>query len=333
VAAQIEFCLLGPLTVRRGGVAVTVPQGKQRVILAMLLLNANQIVRLDELAETLWVAGPPPSGPVAVQNYLMRLRNTLGDAGRDRIITRPHGYLIRVTASELDVTRFEALLGAAREAARDGSWDQAATHARAALELWRGEPLADVDSETLSAREVPRLAELRLQAQETRIDADLHLGRHTDVITELRQLAGAHPLRERLHAQLMLAFYRDGRQAEALAAYQAAREILVAELGTEPGTELRRVHQQILTGDPALAASEPAQPVAGSAGPAVPQELPARVRHFTGRAGELATLTGLLDQAGDETPGTLVITAIGGTAGVGKTNHRANTPDRYQFAT
>jgi len=319
VAAEIEFGLLGPLTVRAGGVAVTVPRGKQRVILALLLLNAGQIVRLDEFTETLWVSGPPPSGPVAVQNYVMRLRNTLGDAGRDRIITQPRGYLIRVAANELDLSRFEALLGAARTAARDGSWDQAATHAGAAVELWRGEPLADVDSETLSAREVPRLAELRLQAQETRIDADLHLGRHTDVIPELRQLTGAHPLRERLYAQLMLAFYRDSRQAEALAAYQAAREILVAELGTEPGTGLRRLHQQILTGDPAVAASESAQPVTGSEGSAVPRELPAQVRHFTGRAGELAALTGMLDQAGDETPGTLVITAIGGTAGVGKT--------------
>lgn len=163
VAAEIEFCLLGPLTVRRGRGTVTVLRGKQRVILAMLLLNVGQIVRLDELAETLWISGPPPSGPVAVQNYVMRLRNTLGDAGRNRIVTQPRGYLISVAADELDLSRFEALAGAARTAARDGSWEQAAAHARAALELWRGEPLADVDSEALAAREAPRLAELRLR--------------------------------------------------------------------------------------------------------------------------------------------------------------------------
>jgi DNA-binding SARP family transcriptional activator len=319
VAAEIEFCLLGPLLVRRGGVAVPVPRGKQRVILAMLLLNAGQVVRVDALAEALWGSGPPSSGPVAVQNYVMRLRNTLGDADRDRIITKPSGYLIRVEADELDVSHFEALLGAARAAARDGSWDQAASHAQAAMELWRGEPLTDVVAETLLARETARLAELRLQTLETRIDADLHLGRHTDTITELVQLAGAHPLRERLHGQLMLALYRDGRRAEALAAYQAARDILVAELGTEPGTELRTLHQQMLTVDPVLAAPERAPPVSGGTEAAVPQELPARVRHFTGRAGELAALTRLLDQASAETPGTVVISAIGGTAGVGKT--------------
>lgn len=128
MAAEIEFCLLGPLMVRRRSAAVPVPRGKQRMILAILLLNAGQVVRVDELAETLWASGPPPSGPVAVQNYVMRLRNTLGDIGRARIITQPPGYLIRVQAEELDLSRFEALLDAAREAAQEDSWDQAATY-------------------------------------------------------------------------------------------------------------------------------------------------------------------------------------------------------------
>jgi DNA-binding SARP family transcriptional activator len=119
--------------------------------------------------------------------------------------------------------------------------------------LWRGEPLSDAGSEILAAREVPRLAELRLQALEFRIGADLHLGRHGEVIAELRRLAGAHPLREHFHAQLMLALYRDGRQAEALAAYEQARQVLAEELGTDPGTGLRDLHQQMLTSDPALA--------------------------------------------------------------------------------
>lgn len=282
MATEVEFCLLGPLVVRRRGATVAVSPGKQRVILAMLLLNAGQVVSTDELAETLWSSGPPPSGLVAVQNYVMRLRNALGDIGRDRILTQPPGYLIRVLADEFDVTRFETLLAEARAAARDGRWQEAQARARAALELWRGQPLADVDSDALAAREVPRLEELRLQALETRIDADVRLGRHADVVAELRQLASAHPLRERLHAQLMLALYRDSRQAEALAAYQVARQLLIDELGAEPGPELRALHQQILTGDPAIAGPEPPLSITGTARPDDgAQRRPAKIRRRT----------------------------------------------------
>jgi DNA-binding SARP family transcriptional activator len=314
-----EFGLLGPLMVRRGGVAVPVPRGKQRAVLAVLLLNAGQAVPVHELAETLWGSVPPPSAPVSVRNYVKRLRHALGEAGRARISTQPPGYLISADPGELDVSQFEALLEAARAAARDGSWEAAARQARAALSLWRGDPLADVESDALALREVPRLTELRLQAAETRLDAHLHLGRYAEVIIELRQLVGAYPLRERLHAQLMLALYRDCRQAEAFAAYQDARDILVAELGTEPGSELRALHQQILTGDPALAVAQPATLAAGSARVVTPRELPAGVRQFTGRTRELAELTELLDQTDANSPGMVVISAIGGTAGVGKT--------------
>jgi DNA-binding SARP family transcriptional activator/Tfp pilus assembly protein PilF len=313
---ETEFCLLGPLTVRHGEAAVPVARGKQRAVLAALLLNANQVVPVDELAETLWGADPPPSARVTIQNNVMRLRKALGGEDAGRILTQPRGYCIRVADDELDVTRCEALLEGARAAARDGSWEVAADRAHAALKLWRGRPLADVESDLLASREVPRLEELRLHAQETRIDADLHLGRHGEVIGELRQLVVSHPLREPLHAQLMLALYRDGRQAEALAAYSIAREILVGELGAEPGSELQEVHQGILSADPALAGPGEA-PVASGVG--VPRELPAGVRHFTGRARELAALTGLLSAADGQAPGTVVISAIGGTAGVGKT--------------
>jgi DNA-binding SARP family transcriptional activator/Tfp pilus assembly protein PilF len=313
----MEFCLLGPLLVRRDDTTVPVGAGKQRAVLAALLLNANRVVPVEELAETLWGTAPPPSARVTVQNYVVRLRKALGEEGHGRIGTQPRGYMISVADSELDTTRFEVLLGTARRAARDGLWDAAATQARGALALWRGEPLSDVESELLASREVPRLADLRLQALETRIDADLHLGRPAEVTAELRRLAAAHPLREHLHALLMLALYRDGRQAEALAAYQAARHVLLEELGTEPGSELRVLHQQILNADPALDLAAPVLP-GGVAGPVVPQDLPADVRHFTGRAGELAALTGLLDETA-QTPGMVVISAIGGTAGVGKT--------------
>jgi len=319
MATQTEFCLLGPLVVRCGGALVPVQPGKQRAALAALLLDAGRVVSVDELAETLWGSQPPPSARVTVQNYMMRLRKALACTGHARIATQPGGYLISLDSGELDVSRFEVLLEAARTAARDGSWDAAAGQARGALTLWRGEPLADLGSELLARREGPRLAEMRMQAVELRIDADLHLGRHGDVIGELRRLAAGEPLRERLHALLMLALYRDGRPSEALASYQRARQILAEELGTEPGTELRELHQRILTEDPALAIPGARRLTAGDPGPAVPRQLPATVAHFTGREGELAALTGRLDQAGDQTPGTVVISAIGGMAGVGKT--------------
>ena len=313
----MQFGLLGPLVVRRGETVVPVQAGKQRVVLAALLLNANRVVPVDVLAETLWGTAAPASARVTVQNNVARLRKALGDEGRSLIITQPRGYVIRVADGELDMTEFEALLGAARQAAREGSWDTAGAEARAALALWRGAALVDVESELLAVREVPRLADLRLQAVEIRIEADLNLGRHAEVTGELRQLTAAHPLRDHLYGLLMLALYRDGRQAEALAAYQAARRVLIEELGTEPGPGLRSLHQQILAGDPVLDLPAPRRPAAAS-GRLVPRELPGGVRHFTGRAGELAALTGLLDEP-SEGRGIVVISAIGGTAGVGKT--------------
>lgn len=236
-------------------------------MLAALLLNANRVVPLDELAESLRGPAPPPTARVAVQNHVMRLRKTLPGTGGSRIRTQPPGYVIRVEASELDVTRFEALLAGARAAAHASSWDAAARQAREALALWRDEPLTGVESELLAMREVPRLAELRLQALELHIHAGLELGHHGEMISELRRLTGTHPLRERLHAMLMLALYRDGRKAEALAAYQHARQVLVSELGSEPGIGLQELHQRILCADPALAVPPAAPPASGGAGP------------------------------------------------------------------
>lgn len=302
---------------RIGGVMVSVQKGKQRAVLAALLLKPGRAVSLDELAETLWGPDPPPSARVTIQNYVMRLRKALGDGGSPRISTLSSGYAIQVEPGELDITRFEDLLGAATSAAREGRWQDAAERARSAVSLWRGDPLADVGSELLADREVPRLAEMRLRALETGHDADLNLGRHADVITGLRQLAACHPLRERLHAQLMLALCRDGRQAEALAAYQHARQVLIEELGTGPGPGLRELHQQILTGDPALVLPQAAPRGTRPAPSRVPRELPAGVPHFTGRADMLATLTEAMSRP--ECSGTVVILAVNGTAGVGKT--------------
>jgi DNA-binding SARP family transcriptional activator/tetratricopeptide (TPR) repeat protein len=294
-----------------------VASGKQRAILAALLLSADRVVSLDDLTEVLWGTAPPPSARVSVQNHVMRLRKSLGADARIR--THPHGYEIGIGDGELDVSKFEAHLAAARSAAREGSWDTASEQAHSGLALWRGAPLADVESDLLATRDVPRLAELQVQAVEVRLHADLRLGRHAEVITELQGLASAHPLRERLHALLMEALYREGRQADALAAYARARQTLADELGTEPGAELRELQRQILNGDPAL--DPPARRVPGTANsrPLVPRQLPPAVPGFTGRTSELRDLTRMLDESVADSPGTVVISAIGGTAGVGKT--------------
>jgi len=323
---ELEFCLLGPVAVRRGGVAVPVSRGRQRTVLALLLLNAGRAVSVDEIAEALWGWSPPPSASATVRNYVKRLRRGLGDSDQSRIVTQPPGYLIQAGPGELDVTRFEALLKAARTAALRASWSAAADQARAALAQWRGEPLADVKSEVLSLREVPRLTELRLQAVELQLDAELHLGRHAAVIAELERMAAAHPLREHVYVLLMLALYRDGRQAEALAVYRRARQVLVAELGAEPGAELRELHRRVLVADPALARTgsghlpvDGTWPASTTAVSPVPRELPGPVQHFTGRAAEVAFLSGLLEQASEHAPSAMVISAITGMAGLGKT--------------
>jgi DNA-binding winged helix-turn-helix (wHTH) protein len=161
---EVELRLLGPLLVQHDGATVPVPPGKQRVLLAALLLRANCVVPLDDLTEALWGHDPPPSVHATLRNHVKRLRRTLAGTGEPRIRTLPGGYLIEVLACELDVIWFEALQGSAREAARRGSWDRAADQLRTALSFWRGEPLVDVPSEWLALREVPRLAEMRLQA-------------------------------------------------------------------------------------------------------------------------------------------------------------------------
>jgi DNA-binding SARP family transcriptional activator/Tfp pilus assembly protein PilF len=329
---EVEFLLLGPLVVRSGGEVVPVRPGKQRTVLAALLVAANRVVATDDLAEAVWGGSRPPSAQVTLQNYIKRLRHVLGDADRSLISTHLRGYQIRAEPGELDLWRFRDLLAAARAAGRDGQWQAAAEQASSALDLWRGDPLADVESELLLRRDVPSLIEMRLQTAEIKADASLHLGRHAEVIDELSQLADAHPLRERFWAMLMLALYRSGRQADALAAYQRARSALVEELGAEPGAELRGVQHRVLTGE-ADAEEQTRLPAAKSAGVlrrgvsgdsrakplAVPRQLPAPVRGFTGRAAELDELSRLLGDASPEPLGPVLISAIDGTAGVGKT--------------
>jgi DNA-binding SARP family transcriptional activator/Tfp pilus assembly protein PilF len=313
------FGVLGPLLVQDGDAVVGVPAARQRVLLAALLLHAGTAVPADALAEIVCDGAPSAGAATTLRSHVMRLRRVLGPGPGGRVVTRYPGYLIEAREEEVDLLRFARLCREGGVAVRAGAWEQASGMLSEALGLWRGEPLADIPCGLLRRDEVPGLQEQRLQALEWRIETRLHLARHAELVPELQSLAARHPLRERFHAQLMLALYRCGRQAEALAAYQDARRLMVEELGTEPGTELRQLHQRILTADPSLAV--PDSPVLGASGglPAVPRELPAGVGHFTGRETELAALYELLDRSGEQAPGAVVISAIGGTAGVGKT--------------
>ncbi len=322
----MEFGLLGPLRVAAGGGELAFP-ARQRTVLAVLLLRANQIVTVDALAGVLWDGQPPPGARNTVQGYVKLIRQKLGPQDSRRLVTRGPGYQLTVAGAELDTDRFTGLCAAGGAAADRGDWATAAGLLAEALALWRGEPLADVPAPALARDEVPRLAELRLTALEARIDADLRLGRQAGLVAELGQLVSAHPLRERLGGQLMLALYRCGRQAEALAAFRHAREILRAELGIEPGPELARLHERMLAGDPELSTG-PEAPVGGDeAGhrppaevPDPPAQLPPDTLDFTGREAQARMLCDALAAEPDTgRPGAVVISAVSGMGGIGKT--------------
>ena len=248
----MEFGLLGPLLVKSGDTPVQVSAAKQRIVLATLLLRANEAVSMADLAEAVWGGDPPETARVTLQNYIKRLRRALAPGGQDRIVTLSTSYEIRIDPGELDVVRVAELAATGQAAARAHRWDHASALLSSALALWRGQPLADVFSEVLTLAEVPRLAALRAGALETRIDADLHLGRHLQVIPELQALTAAEPMRERPHELLMLALYRSGQQAAALAVYRRARRQLIDDIGIEPGPGLRELNQKILNSDRTL---------------------------------------------------------------------------------
>jgi DNA-binding SARP family transcriptional activator len=246
------FGVLGPLLVRNGDAVVPVPAARHRVLLAALLLHAGTMVPADTLAEIVWGGDPPPGAEVTLRSHVSRLRRVLGPDVRERVVTRYHGYLIEAGEEEVDLLRFRRLCREGAAAARNGEREQARESLDEALGLWRGAPLTDVPCELLLRDELPGLEELRLQALEWRADAELGLGCHHELTAELLPLIATHPFRERFHAQLMLAQYRCGRQAEALATYQSARQMLAEALGADPGPELRDLHQRILAADVSL---------------------------------------------------------------------------------
>jgi DNA-binding SARP family transcriptional activator/ABC-type branched-subunit amino acid transport system substrate-binding protein len=247
----MRYRVLGPLEVQDGTRRVQLRQGRQRLLLAVLLMAGGEPVSSDRLIDALWDEQPPPSATASLHNLIAGVRKALGDG---RIVTRDHGYALRLDGDELDSERFHSLSDGGRAALADGDPRGAVELLSEALELWRGPALGDLADHRALADAAARLEDRRLGVVEDRIDAELARGRHDTVLPELARLTQEHPFRERLRRQQMLALYRAGRQAEALAAYREARQRLVGELGVEPGPALRGLEQAILDHDPALGA-------------------------------------------------------------------------------
>jgi DNA-binding SARP family transcriptional activator len=260
----LGFRILGPLDVVDESGSVDLGGPRQRATLAILLLNANRVVSVDRLADDLYAGAVPVTALKQVQRQISDLRKALGS--ESLIETRSPGYVIRLAPEQLDVTVFERLASEGSESLAAGDAEPAADLLREALDLWRGEALADLSYEAFARAPIERLEEIRLAVLEQRIDADLTLGRHARLIPELEQLVVDQPLRERLRGQLMLALYGSGRQAEALEAYRRAREALVEECGIEPGPVLRQLERQILEQDPSLGLQPEAGRIAAPSG-------------------------------------------------------------------
>lgn len=300
----MEFGILGPLLVGREGEAVTLGGRRNTQLLSLFLLRANEVVSADRVVEDLWAGAAPANPRKAVQVYVSRLRKTLGV---EVLETHALGYVLRVGEGELDVWRFEHLVAEGRQALAASDAARAATLLRRALALWRGPALADVMYEPFAQAEAARLEELRLSCIEAKVDADLALGRHADLVGELEALIDGHGDRERPRGQLMVALYRSGRQAEALELYRRTRRHLVDELGLEPGPELRSLETAILNQDPRLTWTPPS-----ATAPSVRRA----DRIFVGRERQLAQLMAGVE---DLQRGRGSLFLLRGEPGIGKT--------------
>jgi DNA-binding SARP family transcriptional activator len=254
VGAKLELGILGPIEARIDDAAAPLGGPRQRAVLAVLAIRPNQVVSVDRLVDDIWADHPPPTAVHTVQVFVSRLRRALSATG-DRLITRPPGYVLELKTDELDADRFERLYKTGRAAVEAGRAEDAVALLTQALALWRGPPLADFTYEPFAQGAIARLDELRLNAREEVIEAQLAAGRHEQVVSELEDLVHEHPFRERPRGQLMLALYRCGRQARALEAFQEARRTLVSELAVEPGEALRELEQAILRQDASLQAA------------------------------------------------------------------------------
>jgi DNA-binding SARP family transcriptional activator len=285
----MDYRILGPLEAFDGERALSLGGTRQRAVLALLLLHANEALSRDVIIDELWGESPPPTAAKVLQNCISALRKELPDAG-ETLRTVGSAYALKVGTDELDRDRFQHTVAQGRAALAAGESEQAAEQLRAALGLWRGAPLSDFAYERFAQEEIGRLEELHVEAVEDRIDADLACGRAGELVAELEALVARHPVRERLRRQLMLALYRSGRQAEALAAYRDARQTLLGELGIEPTRALQELEKAILAQDPSLDTAP--RPAAHAASPGRHAATP-----VVGREAELALFEAGLDDA------------------------------------
>ena len=327
--SALRFGVLGPLRVWRDETVVDLGPVQQRVVLAVLALQAGRPVGRQQVIYAVWGEAAPRNAVNLVQRHVSGLRRALeperpGHAPSGLLVWTDAGYLLNLPKGALDLEVFEGELSRARAARAAGQLRGAAEALHSAMGLWRG-PVCDGLSSPFLDVQADRLGESRISVLEERIELDLALGVHADLIAELRDLVAEHPVRERLRGLLMLALYRAGRQADSLAAFRDARRYLDDELGVEPGAALQRLHQQILVADPKLDAAPVtgAEDVTGvSTTTTLPRTVPAQLSHdipdFTGRDAELGRLNALGIQSSDRTDNAVVIVAISGTAGVGK---------------
>ncbi|MFD0312662.1 AfsR/SARP family transcriptional regulator [Streptomyces flavalbus] len=256
----MEIQVLGPLCAAVNGDSIVPTAGKPRQVLALLALYPSRVVPVSTLMEEIWGTDLPQSAMTTLQTYIMQLRRCLGTAmgpgapgaAKNVLATRHGGYLLQIPPESVDVHTYERLVAEGQEAFDEGEDERAARSFRQALALWQGPALVDVRLGPVLAIEVTRLEESKLVTTERRIDADLRLGRHAELIAELTDLIARHPQHEGLHAQAMVALYRSGRQASALDVYRKLREGLIEELGVEPSPQLQRLHQAMLSVDPEL---------------------------------------------------------------------------------
>jgi DNA-binding SARP family transcriptional activator/tetratricopeptide (TPR) repeat protein len=315
-AERLEFSLLGPLAVASEQGPLDLGAPKHRALLALLLLEPGRVVSVDRLMDQLWHGEPPAAATSTLQAYVSNLRRVLepnrtAGAPATVLVTRPPGYVLDIAPEQVDAARFERNITSAIEAHGRGRLDDAAVFLADALSLWRGQPLADVAYEQWAQTECERLKELYLIALETQLAVDLGRGRHSSVAVEAERLAKEHPVRERFRELLMLALYRSGRQADALRAYQDARDVLVEELGIEPGPELRVLEQRILAQDPTLGWEPPPE----AAGRFATAEPPPSAT-FVGRTHERARLVG---RVAEVRHGSGRLALLSGEPGIGKT--------------
>jgi len=321
----LRFGVLGPLCAWHGERSLSLGTPQQQAVLAALLLRTRQAMSRDQLVEAVWGAGVPPSAVGVVQSYVARLRRVLEPdrpvrASPQVLVASGDGYVLRVEACQVDLGTFEERRAAARAARAAGDLGAAAARLAQAMELWWGTALAGIPGPFAQIQR-DRLTELRLATLETRLELDLEIGRHSEVVGELAALVAENPLREGLRGQLMMALARSGRQAEALAAYDECRHRLADELGIDPGAQLQKLHRAILINAPEIAPPrQPAFTTMRRQTPPGPAQLPPDVADFTGREDHVASARALLERgAGPDDVQAVAVVAIAGKTGVGKT--------------